>query len=147
MEERTQRLTQWAETAEINRMEINDPSIGIITSGNSYQYAKEAMGGSASYLKLGMVNPLPVELIKTFAERWKGLCYRGTGRRDRVHCKKIGVDVVGKELFPRCGEFSQKLVKKLLTGEEAPPSPWTRTSPCGPPLCAAAVPTGACSMP
>ena len=32
VEERTQRLTQWAETAEINRMEINDPSIGIITS-------------------------------------------------------------------------------------------------------------------
>ena len=48
VEERTQRLTQWAETAEINRMEINDPSIGIITSGNSYQYAKEAMGGGAS---------------------------------------------------------------------------------------------------
>ena len=71
VEERTQRLTQWAETAEINRMEINDPSIGIITSGNSYQYAKEAMGGGASYLKLGMVNPLPVELIKTFAKRWK----------------------------------------------------------------------------
>ena len=134
VEERTQRLTQWAETAEINRMEINDPSIGIITSGNSYQYAKEAMGGGASYLKLGMVNPLPVELIKkkTFAEKVEKV-YVIEELDDVIesHCKKIGVDVVGKELFPLCGEFNQSLVRRLLTGEELPAQAWRLKFRCG----------------
>ena len=135
VEERTQRLTQWAETAEINRMEINDPSIGIITSGNSYQYAKEAMGGGASYLKLGMVNPLPVELIKTFAEKVEKV-YVIEELDDVIesHCKKIGVDVVGKELFPLCGEFNQSLVRRLLTGEELPAQALEAEIPVRPPV-------------
>ena len=44
---------------------MNSDEIGVITSGICYQYAKEALGDKASYLKLGMVNPLPVKLIKT----------------------------------------------------------------------------------
>ena len=47
------------------------------------------------------------------------------------HCKKIGVDVVGKELFPLCGEFNQSLVRRLLTGEELPPKPWRLKFRCG----------------
>ena len=67
VEERTVKLTEWAEHSDINRIEMNDTSIGIITAGSCYQYAKEAMGDNASYLKLGMINPLPVDLIKKFA--------------------------------------------------------------------------------
>ena len=54
----------WAETAEINTVEYNSTEIGVITSGISYQYAKEALGENASYLKLGCVYPLPVQKIK-----------------------------------------------------------------------------------
>ena len=61
----------WAETAEINSIEYNSTEIGVITSGISYQYAKEALGENASYLKLGCVYPLPVEKIKAFAAKCK----------------------------------------------------------------------------
>ncbi|MGN0394830.1 MAG: indolepyruvate ferredoxin oxidoreductase subunit alpha, partial [Coprococcus sp.] len=52
----------------INRIEMNDTSIGVITSGIPYQYVKEAMP-DASVLKLGMVNPLPRKLIEDFCSR------------------------------------------------------------------------------
>ncbi len=64
-----------------------------------------------------------------------------------THCKALGVEVTGKALFPRCGEFSQKLVKKLLAGEEEKSLSWRRRSPSGPRSCAPAVPTAACSTP
>ena len=69
VEERTRALTEWAETAPINRVEMGGTELGIITSSTSYQYAKEVFGESASILKLGMVNPLPVKLIRDFAAK------------------------------------------------------------------------------
>ena len=93
------------------------------------------MGGGASYLKLGMVNPLPVELIKTFAEKVEKV-YVIEELDDVIesHCKKIGVDVVGKELFPLCGEFNQSLVRRLLTGEELPAQALEAEIPVRPPV-------------
>ena len=45
VEARTEALTEWAETAEINRLEPGeDASVGIITSSTCYQYVKEAFG-------------------------------------------------------------------------------------------------------
>ena len=69
VEERTRKLTEYAETSPLNRVEMGGTSIGIITSSTSYQYAKEVYGNSSSILKLGMVNPLPVKLIKDFAAK------------------------------------------------------------------------------
>ena len=109
----------YAENCELNTVEYNSDEIGIITSGPSYCYAKEAMGTNASYLKLGVVNPLPVSLIKDFASRVKKVYV--IEELDPIienHCRNIGVDVIGKELFPMCGEFSQGLVRKLILGEE-----------------------------
>ena len=63
VEKRTEALRRWAETASINTVEYNDKRIGIICAGTTYTYAKEALGERASFLKLGMVNPLPVSLI------------------------------------------------------------------------------------
>ncbi len=119
VEERTRKLVEWAETAAINRVEMNDTRIGVITSGASYQYAHEALGDRASYLKLGMVNPLPVELIRGFAAKVDTL-YVIEELDDVIetHCVKIGVPVIGKSLFPRCGEFSQNLVRRLILKEE-----------------------------
>lgn len=52
----------------LNTIEMNDPSVGIITSGICYQYVKEALP-EASILKMGLINPLPVKLIKEFASK------------------------------------------------------------------------------
>ena len=52
----------------INKMEIKDKKIGIITSGICYQYVKEALP-EASVLKMGLINPLPKEMIRQFAQQ------------------------------------------------------------------------------
>ena len=120
VEERTAKLREYAETSGINTVEINSTKVGVIASGTSYQYAKEVFGEGASYLKLGMLNPLPEKLIVDFAAKVDKL-YVIEELDDIIetHCKKLGVNVIGKELFPICGEFSQGLIRKLVMGEEA----------------------------
>ncbi len=115
VEERTRRLTQWAETCSINRIEDNHQKTGVIVSGAVYQYAKEALGDTVSYLKLGMVHPLPVELIRKFADMVDTVYV--IEELDPViehHCRNIGVSVIGKEKFPMCGEFSQQLIANVF---------------------------------
>lgn len=135
VEERTLKLAEWAEHSDINRIEMNDASIGIIAAGACYQYAKEAMGDNASYLKLGMVHPLPVDLIKRFASQVDTL-YVIEELDDIIetHCIKIGVNVIGKQLFPRCGEFNQQLVRELLTKQQLPKNALDVPIPVRPPV-------------
>lgn len=119
VEERTERLISYAKTSDINSIEENGAKIGVITAGTVYQYAKEALGDTVNYLKLGMVYPLPVELIKKFAQGLDKL-YVIEELDDFIetHCLKNGIDVIGKKLFPKCGEFSQKTIRKLILDEE-----------------------------
>ena len=122
VEERTRRLIEYAEKTPINRVEFTTDEIGIITSSTCYQYVKEVFGESASVLKLGMINPLPVELIKNFAARVKKLVV--VEELDPIietHVKALGLEVSGAELLPRIDEFSQNLIsekfgKKISSG-------------------------------
>lgn len=118
VEQRTLDLIEYAETSGINTIEMNSDEIGVITSGICYQYAKEALGDKASYLKLGMVNPLPVKLIKDFAAKVKTL-YVVEELDDVIetHCRKNGIDVKGKELFTLQGEYFQSKVRQVVLGE------------------------------
>lgn len=135
VEQRLLDLTEWAEKAEINRVEDHGAKVSVITSGISYQYVREAMGDSVNYLKLGMVYPLPEKLMRDFAAKAETV-YVVEELDDFIetHCRKLGISVVGKELFPRCGEFSQKIVKKLLTGEEAESVSLAQPIPVRPPV-------------
>lgn len=109
----------WAETADINTVEYNSTEIGVITSGISYQYAKEALGENASYLKLGCVYPLPVEKIKDFAAKCKKVyILEELDPFIEEHCKQNGIDVIGKEAFTLQGEYSQSLIAKVILGKE-----------------------------
>lgn len=118
VEQRTLDLIEYAETSGINTVEMNSDEIGVITSGICYQYAKEALGDKASYLKLGMVNPLPLKLIKDFATKVKTL-YVIEELDDVIetHCRKNGIDVKGKELFTLQGEYFQSKVRQVVLGE------------------------------
>lgn len=119
VEKRMKALADFAETCDLNRTEYYDTSIGIIASGASYQYAKEALGENASYLKLGMVNPLPVKLIEDFAAKCdKVYVVEELDDIIETHCRKFGISVIGKELFPLTGELSQAIVAKKILGEE-----------------------------
>ena len=120
VEQRTKDLIALAEDCEFNRVEMGDTSVGIITSSTSYQYAKEIFGEKASILKLGMIYPMPEKLIKDFASKVdKVIVLEELDPFIENHCRKLGLDVVGKETFPICGEFSQNLLKNCL-GMEVP---------------------------
>lgn len=102
----------------LNSVEYNDKKIGVITSGICYEYAKEALGDKASYLKLGCVYPLPEKLIKDFcAECDTVYVIEELDDYIETHCRKIGVDVIGKSAFTLLGEYSQGLIKKVILGE------------------------------
>lgn len=115
VEQRTLDLIEYAETADINRVEMGDTSLGIITSSTSYQYAKEVFGDKASILKLGMAWPMPVQKIKDFAAKVDRLVViEELDPFIEEHCKAIGVEVEGKNIFPVIGEFSQNMVAEKL---------------------------------
>lgn len=119
VEQRTLDQVSWAETAEINTVEYNSTEIGVITSGISYQYAKEALGENASYLKLGCVYPLPVQKIKDFAAKCKKVyVLEELDPFIEEHCKQNGIEVIGKEAFTLQGEYSQSLIAKVILGKE-----------------------------
>ncbi len=123
VEARTQALTQLAEDCIYNTVEMNSDEIGIITSGCSYLYVKEALGDSASILKIGMPNPLPEKLIRDFASKVKKLYV--IEELDPIienHVRSMGIEVIGKEKFSILGEFSQQTIREafgLPTGESA----------------------------
>ena len=115
VEERTRKLIAFAEHCEFNRVEMGDTSIGIITSSTCYQYVKEVFGDKASVLKLGMINPLPEKLILDFASKVDKLVI--VEELDPIienHCRQLGLEVSGKDLFPLEGEISQNMVSQKL---------------------------------
>jgi len=119
VEERIRNLTDYAETADINTVEYNSDKIGVITNGISYMYAKEALGDKVSYLKLGMVYPLPVELIKNFAAKHeKVYVVEELDPFIEEHCRALGIEVIGKEKFTLLGEYTPALIKKVIFDED-----------------------------
>ena len=115
VEQRTRELTALAEDTFLNRVEMGATEIGIITSGAAYQYVKEVFGDNASVLKLGMINPLPEKLIKDFASKVERLVV--VEELDSIiedHCKRLGLAVTGKDVFPLIDEFSQNLIAEKL---------------------------------
>lgn len=116
VEERRKELAEYAEACPANRMEWADKNIGIITSGILYEYVKEVMP-NASVLKLGMTFPLPEGLIKDFASQVKELYVIEELEpflEDQI--RLMGIEVKGKELFPRIGEISEKMIaEKILS--------------------------------
>ncbi|MDO5125606.1 MAG: indolepyruvate ferredoxin oxidoreductase subunit alpha [Ruminococcus sp.] len=141
VEERLIKIAEYAETSELNKVEMNDTEIGVITSGISYQYAKEALGTKASYLKLGIVNPLPVNIIKDFVSKCKKV-YVIEELDDIIetHCKKIGLDVHGKDTFSLLGEISQAIVAEKILGESKEMIEFEEAVPVRPPVMCAGCP-------
>ena len=119
IEQKNAELAAAANTMPINRVEMADTSIGVITSGIPYLYVKEALP-TASVLKLGMVNPLPKELIFDFASKVDKLYI--IEELDPViedQVKSWGIEAVGKELFTVLGEYSANMIREAILGEKA----------------------------
>ena len=142
VEERTKALIEYAESTELNRVEMGeDTSVGIITDSTSYQYAREVLGDKVSILKLGIINPLPEKLIKDFAQKVdKVIVLEELDPIIENHCKQLGIKVAGKDTFPICGEFSQNLVRKCLGMKEPEHITIEENVPARPPVMCAGCP-------
>ena len=118
IEKRNLELMEAANTLSVNRVEMNDTKIGVITSGIPYQYVKEALP-KASVLKLGMVNPLPRRLIEDFAAKVEKLYI--IEELDPVieeQVKSWGIKATGKEIFTVQGEYSANMIRRAVLGEK-----------------------------
>lgn len=118
IEKRNMELADAANTLSINKVEMNDTRIGVITSGIPYEYVKEALP-TASVLKLGMVNPLPKELIKEFASKVEKLyIVEELEPVIEEQVKSWGIKAVGKEILTIQGEYSANMLRKAILEEE-----------------------------
>ena len=114
VEERTRKLAEYGDTASINRMELRDTAIGVITSGVPYQYVREVLP-EASTLKLGMVHPLPSGLIREFAAKVDKLfIVEELDPFIEEQVRAMGIEVTGKDILPVCGELSPGIVRKVF---------------------------------
>ena len=119
VEQRTDALRQYAETTPLNRTEhTTGAKIGVITAGDCYTYAREALGDTAGYLKLGMVYPLPTKLILDFCAHYETVyVIEELDPFIEEHCRLIGAEVIGKSAFSLLGEYSSAIVKSAVLGE------------------------------
>ncbi len=118
VEKRMAALRDFAQETSLNIIEWGTTDVGVITSGISYQYAREAFG-DVSYLKLGMVHPLPDKLIEDFAAK-VGRLYVIEELEPFIEdqIKKLGIKVIGKDKLPVIGEYYASLLKEKLFGIE-----------------------------
>lgn len=117
VEQRLKDVAAFAETFPFNQVIMGDDSLGIIAAGVAFQYAREVMP-SASFLKLGMVWPLPEKMIRDFASRVKRLVIiEELDPFIEEAVRLMGIKVEGKELTGLCGELSPEKVEIALTGK------------------------------
>jgi indolepyruvate ferredoxin oxidoreductase alpha subunit len=119
VERRLLKLSAFSDSISINRIEAGNPRIGIITSGICYQYCKE-VAPEASYLKLGMSYPLPVDKIRQFSKTVRKLfVVEELDPFLEEQIRGLGLRVHGKPVELRCGELNPELVREILTGKKA----------------------------
>ena len=135
VEERMRSLAAFADTFDKNETDIRDTSCGIITSGVCYQYARESFP-EFSFLKLGMVNPLPAGKIRDFARLVDKLyVFEELDPFFEEQIKALGIAVTGKDVFPLCGEFSPTVAMEGISGRQSrePEKPLVEYLPPRPP--------------
>ena len=116
VEARTRKLVEYAETAEINRIDAGaNKAMGIITSSTSYQYVKEVLGEEYHVLKLGMIWPMPEQKIRDFAASVEKLVIvEELDGFIEAHCRNLGIDCIGKSMFSNIDELMPLTVAAQL---------------------------------
>ncbi len=122
VEDRMKALEELAETSELNEVFDNGSKIGVITTGISYLYSREALGDKVNYLKLGISYPLPVKKIKEFVKDLdKVYVIEELDPFIEEHSKSIGIPVIGKEVFSLLYEYTPSMIRKAVLSEDAYP--------------------------
>lgn len=121
VEERLAKLAEYGCTRALenglNKLELGDGKVGVITASISYQYAKEVFPEGTSFLKLGLTFPLPMGLIRDFAKKVKKLyVIEELEPFMEEQIKAAGIDCVGKELTGNMYELNTELVRERVLG-------------------------------
>ena len=116
VEARTAALTEYAETAPINRLESGSSNkYGFITDSTCYQYVKEVCGDEYPVLKLGMVWPMPEKKVRDFAASVEKLfVVEELDSFIEDHVRFMGIPCAGKDTFPNIDELSQNKIAAAL---------------------------------
>lgn len=123
LEDRISRLATYAEDCPFNRAELRGGDLGIITSGISYNYVREA-APEASVLKLGLVFPMPSVLIRDFASRFdRILVVEELEPYIEEWVRLLGIRCEGKSLIPRFGETGTQTVRHAVSLSSPSPDP------------------------
>ena len=121
VEERLAKLAEYGCTRALenglNKLELGDGKVGVITASISYQYAKEVFPEGTSFLKLGLTFPLPMDLIRDFAKKVEKLyVIEELEPFMEEQIKAAGIDCVGKELTGNMYELNTELVRERVLG-------------------------------
>ena len=126
VEERTRHLEEFssneAEKLGIHRWVRKGTALGVLTSGITFPFVLDALP-DASVLKLGMVWPFPLDLIRRFAASVDRLVV--VEELDPVleeAVRAAGIPVEGKGHFSPIGEYSTGMIRRAL-GSGPEPSP------------------------
>ncbi|MBR4548326.1 MAG: indolepyruvate ferredoxin oxidoreductase subunit alpha [Oscillospiraceae bacterium] len=112
-------LEEYGSSCPLNRVEMRGTEIGVITASIAYQYAKDVFPEDASFLKLGLTNPLPMQLIRDFASRVKTLyVIEELEGFMEEQIKAAGIDCIGKALISNQYELNPQRLRELLFGEK-----------------------------
>lgn len=129
LEKREIKLRKDCNDFSINKIEMADKSLGVICAGILYQHVKEALP-NASVLKLGMVYPLPYELIKKFAKSVDSiLVIEENEPYIEKELKALGIACSGRDVFSVQGEITATTIKERflnhapILAKQVPPRP------------------------
>ena len=120
MLDRDKRLVALSNDCDYNYAEYNgSKKIGIVANGISYEYAKEVFGENASYLKIGLTNPLPMDLIREFRSNVETMyVIEELDPFMEEQIKAAGIDCIGKEKIPLVDELNPNIIREALLGEK-----------------------------
>ncbi|MFH0976145.1 MAG: thiamine pyrophosphate-dependent enzyme [Spirochaetota bacterium] len=120
LEEQLIKLKDYSNKSGLNRIEWANKKRGIITDSIAYQYVKETCPDD-SVLKIGMVWPLPDDMIHEFARGVEELyIVEELDPFIEDYVRALGYKPKGKEIIPICGELTPDIVDKALNGKISP---------------------------
>lgn len=119
IEEQLIKLKEFSNTSGLNRIEKGTSKRGIITNGVAYNYVKEVCPDD-SVLKIGMIWPLPDDMIREFADSVDELyVVEELDPFIEDYVKAMGIKVTGKDVIPLLGELKPEIIDRALNGKDS----------------------------
>ncbi|HWP50711.1 MAG TPA: indolepyruvate ferredoxin oxidoreductase subunit alpha [Clostridia bacterium] len=119
IERNLKKLSEYSNNTSLNSITWGGKKVGVVSAGAAYQYAREIYGQNASYLKLGMTFPLPIEKIRAFAGQVEQLIViEELEPIMETEIRAAGILCTGKDKIPCEGELNPDILRQVLLGEE-----------------------------